>query len=247
MKPAPPVTSARRPCHAVCFSGPVILGIGFFSIGRTYYTVPAFSSGKTYRRVRWGSSYAEKDVKAARDNERLRVLLRRSAIERRVREMAREITADFRGQRLHLIGVLKGASIFLSDLIREIRLEVSLDFIAVASYGQSTHSSGQVRLTKDLDNSIEGLHTILVEDILDTGLTIAYLQRVLLQRKPQSLRVATLLRKTAPRAKEIRPDYVGFEIPNEFVVGYGLDFAERYRNLRDICVLQLAGSKGIRP
>lgn len=191
--------------------------------------------------------YEESDVKAARETEHLRILLRRGAIERRVRQMARQITSDFHGERLHLIAVLKGASIFLSDLIREIRLEVSLDFIAVASYGQSTRSSGQVRLTKDLDNSIEGLHTILVEDILDTGLTIAYLQRVLLQRKPRSLRIATLLSKAAPRVKEVQPDYVGFEIPNEFVVGYGLDFAERYRNLRDICILSLTGSRKPQP
>jgi hypoxanthine phosphoribosyltransferase len=180
-------------------------------------------------------------VKPACAHEQLRILLRRNAIERRVRQLGRQITADFRGQRLHLIGVLKGASLFLSDLIREIRLEVSLDFIAVASYGQSSRSSGQVRLTKDLDNSIEGLHTILVEDILDTGRTLAYLQRVLLQRKPRSLHLATLLSKSAPRAKQVHPDYVGFEIPNEFVVGYGLDYAERYRNLRDICVLELPG------
>jgi hypoxanthine phosphoribosyltransferase len=178
-------------------------------------------------------------VKGARDSEKLRILVRRSAIERRVRELGRQITADFRGERLHLVGVLKGASIFLSDLIREIRLEVSLDFIAVASYGQSTHSSGQVRLTKDLDNNIEGLHTILVEDILDTGRTINYLQRVISQRNPRSLHIATLLSKSGRRVKEVRPDYIGFEIPNEFVVGYGLDYAERYRNLRDICVLQL--------
>ena len=182
-------------------------------------------------------------MKAARATEDLRILLRRKAIERRVRQLGRQITTDFRGQQLHLIGVLKGASIFLSDLIREIRLEVSLDFIAVSSYGQSNRSSGQVRLTKDLDNPIEGLHTILVEDILDTGRTIAYLQRVIRQRRPRSLRVATLLSKSGPRVKEVRPDYIGFEIPNEFVVGYGLDFAERYRNLRDICILQLAGGE----
>lgn len=183
---------------------------------------------------------AEILLKAARQSEHLRILLRRAAIEHRVRQLGRQITSDFRGERVHLIAVLKGASIFLSDLIREIRLEVSLDFIAVVSYGQSTRSSGQVRLTKDLDNSIEDLHTILVEDILDTGLTLSYLRRVLLQRKPRSLRVATLLSKAAPRVKEIQPDYVGFEIPNEFVVGYGLDYAERYRNLRDICVLQFS-------
>lgn len=180
-------------------------------------------------------------MKSARKSEQLKILLRRRAIEQRVRQMGRQISADFRGERLHLIGVLKGASIFLSDLIREIRLEVSLDFIAVASYGQSTRSSGQVRLTKDLDNSIEGLHTILVEDILDTGRTINYLQRVISQRKPRSLHVATLLSKSGRRVTEVRPDYVGFEIPNEFVVGYGLDYAERYRNLRDICILKLPG------
>ena len=182
-------------------------------------------------------------MKPAHGREHLRILLRRKAVERRVRELGRQITADYRGQRLHLIGVLKGASIFLSDLIREIDLEVSLDFIAVASYGQSSHSSGQVRLTKDLDTSIEGLHTILVEDILDTGRTLDYLQRVLQQRKPRSLRVATLLSKAGPRVKQVRPDYVGFEIPGDFVVGYGLDYAQRYRNLRDICVLRLAGGR----
>jgi len=184
-------------------------------------------------------------VKRGQETEQLKILLRRSAIDRRVRQMGRQITRDFRGERLHLVGVLKGASIFLSDLIREIRLEVSLDFISVASYGQSTRSSGQVRLTKDLDNSIEGLHTILVEDILDTGRTINYLQRVISQRKPRSLRVATLLRKSGRRVKQVRPDYIGFDIPNEFVVGYGLDYAERYRNLRDICILELPGD--VRP
>jgi hypoxanthine phosphoribosyltransferase len=186
-------------------------------------------------------------VKTARETEHLRILLRRSAIERRVRQLGQQITTDFHGQRLHLVGVLKGASIFLSDLIREIRLEVSLDFIAVASYGQSTRSSGQVRLTKDLDDSIEGLDTILVEDIMDTGRTINYLQRVISQRKPRSLRVATLLSKTGTRVKQVHPDYVGFEIPNEFVVGYGLDYAERYRNLRDIFVLQLPGGREPKP
>ena len=186
-------------------------------------------------------------MKPRREGEHLRILIRRSAIERRVRQLGRRITSEFKGRRLHLVGVLKGASIFLSDLIREIDLEVSLDFISVASYGQSTHSSGQVRLTKDLDTSVEGLDIILVEDILDTGLTLDYIERVLLQRKPRSLRVATFLRKNVPRAKPIEPDYIGFEIPNEFVVGYGLDYAERYRNLRDICVLELPGGEDPHP
>ncbi len=167
----------------------------------------------------------------------LQILLRRGAIQRRIREMGREISRDFRGQRVHLIGVLKGASIFLSDLIRQIHLEVSLDFMAVSSYGKSSQTSGQVRLTKDLDTSIEGLNVILVEDILDTGLTLNYLVRVLQQRKPRVLRVAALLDKPERRIKEVKADYVGFRIPNEFVVGYGLDYAERYRNLKDVCIL----------
>ena len=171
--------------------------------------------------------------------EHLRVLLKRSAIQRRVREMGHQISLDYKGERVHLIGVLKGASIFLADLIRQIKVEVSVDFMAVSSYGQGKQRSGQVRLTKDLDTSIEGLNVILVEDILDTGLTLSYLQRVLQQRKPKSLRIAALLDKPSRRIKEVKSDYVGFEIPNEFVVGYGLDYAERYRNLKDVCVLSL--------
>ena len=171
--------------------------------------------------------------------EHLRVLLRRSAIQRRVRELGLAISRDFKGERVHLIGVLKGASIFLSDLIRHVNLEVSLDFMAVSSYGHEKQTSGQVRLTKDLDNSIEGLNVILVEDILDTGLTLNYLMRVLRQRKPRVLRIAALLDKTERRIEPVNADYIGFQIPNEFVVGYGLDYAERYRNLRDICVLSM--------
>ena len=169
--------------------------------------------------------------------ERLKILLRRSAIQRRVRQLAGRITRDFRGQHLHLIGVLNGASIFLSDLIRQIPLEVSLDFMAVSSYGLGDRSSGEVRLTKDLDTSIEGLNVILVEDILDTGFTINYLQRILLQRHPRSLRVAVLLDKAGRRVQPVKARYVGFRIPNQFVVGYGLDYAGRYRNLKDVCVL----------
>jgi hypoxanthine phosphoribosyltransferase len=170
----------------------------------------------------------------------LKTLIRRSAIQRRVREVARQITKDFKGERLHLVGVLKGACIFLSDLVREIDLEVSLDFIAVSSYGKGKQSSGQVRVNKDLDSSIEGLNVILVEDILDTGLTLSYLRRVLLQRRPHILKIAALLDKPSRRIiKDIKADYVGFEIPNEFVVGYGLDYSERYRNLKDVCILSL--------
>jgi hypoxanthine phosphoribosyltransferase len=170
---------------------------------------------------------------------KLKPLIRRAAIEKRVRDVARQISRDFRGQRVHLIGVLKGACVFLADLIREIDVETSIDFIAVSSYGRGKESSGQVRLLKDLDSSIAGLNVILVEDILDTGLTLSYLLRVLRQRKPKALRVAALLDKPSRRIKKVRTHYVGFQIPNEFVVGYGLDYAERYRNLKDICILRL--------
>lgn len=171
--------------------------------------------------------------------EKLKVLIRRAAIQKRVREVAHQITKDFKGERIHLIGVLKGACIFLSDLVREINLETSIDFIAVSSYGKNKESSGQVRLVKDLDSSIEGLNVIVVEDILDTGITLTYLLRVLAQRKPKSLRIAALLDKPSRRIKEVKADYIGFKIPNDFVVGYGLDYAERYRNLKDVCVLTL--------
>jgi hypoxanthine phosphoribosyltransferase len=182
----------------------------------------------------------------APSQERLKVLLRRGAIQRRVRQLAAKIARDFRGRPLHLIGVLNGASIFLSDLIRQVPLEVSLDFMAVSSYGLSDRSSGEVRLTKDLDSSIEGLNVILVEDILDTGFTINYLRRVLLQRRPRTLRVAVLLDKAGRRVQPVKAHYIGFRIPDRFVVGYGLDYAGRYRNLKDVCVLTLPkGAKSV--
>ncbi|MBI1750590.1 MAG: hypoxanthine phosphoribosyltransferase [Acidobacteria bacterium] len=177
---------------------------------------------------------------AQRSDEHLKVLIRNGALQRRIREMARQVERDFKGERVHLIGVLKGACIFLSDLIRNFQsTDVSIDFMAVASYGKGKESSGQVRLYKDLDTSIEGLNVILVEDILDTGLTLNYLCRVLKQRRPRSLRIAALLDKPSRRIQEVKADYVGFKIPNEFVVGYGLDYAERYRNLKDVCILTL--------
>jgi hypoxanthine phosphoribosyltransferase len=177
----------------------------------------------------------------AAKNEKLKVLIRRAAIQKRVREVAHQITRDFKGERVHLVGVLKGACIFLSDLVREISLETSIDFIAVSSYGKGKQSSGQVRVLKDLDSSIEGLNVVVVEDILDTGLTLSYLLRVLQQRKPKTLRVAALLDKPSRRIKDVKGDYIGFRIPDKFVVGYGLDYAERYRNLKDVCVLSLPG------
>ena len=175
--------------------------------------------------------------------EKLKVLIRRARIQKRVVEVARAITKDFKGERVHLVGVLKGACIFLSDLVREINLDTSIDFIAVSSYGKGKQSSGQVRLLKDLDSSIEGLNVVVVEDILDTGVTLTYLLRILKQRKPKSLKIAALLDKPSRRIKDVQGDYIGFTIPNDFVVGYGLDYAERYRNLKDVCILTLPPEK----
>jgi len=134
--------------------------------------------------------------------------------------------------------VLKGATIFLADLAREIKLDATFDFIAVSSYGNSKEQSGEVKLMRAVDHSVEGKNIILVEDILDTGITLTYLKSLLLGHQPKSLKIATLLDKVSRRTEPIQADYVGFEIPDEFVVGYGLDFAERFRNLPDICILE---------
>lgn len=171
--------------------------------------------------------------------EKVRILIPRERIHRRILEIAKQIREDFPEEPLLLVGVLKGAVFFLSDLARGIPGEVSLDFIAVSSYGKDTTSSGQVRLTKDLDASIEGKTVIVVEDILDTGMTLQYLLRILEQRKPKRLRVAVLLDKPERRIADVHAEYVGFSIPNEFVVGFGLDYAERYRNLEGVGVLTL--------
>ena len=169
--------------------------------------------------------------------ERVKVLITGDRIQKRIRALAAEIRNDFPGEPLHLVSVLKGGVFFLTDLARNIPGEVSFDFIAVSSYGEKTHSSGQVRLTRDLDSSIEGKTVIVVEDILDTGMTLQYLLRLFQQRRPKHLRVAVLLDKPERRLAAVRADYIGFSIPNEFVVGYGLDYAERYRNLPYVGVL----------
>jgi hypoxanthine phosphoribosyltransferase len=174
--------------------------------------------------------------------ERVRPLICSTDIQQKIREMGQRIRADFPGEPLLLVGVLKGAVLFLADLARQIPGEVTFDFIAVSSYGKDTKSSGQVKLNKDLDSGIEGKVVIVVEDILDTGLTLQYLLRVLQQRKPKSLKVAVLLDKKERRIADVRGDYVGFVIPDEFVVGYGLDYAERYRNLPDVGILSLPGA-----
>jgi hypoxanthine phosphoribosyltransferase len=167
----------------------------------------------------------------------LKVLITRQQIAAKVAEMAARITADFAGESVVLIGVLKGATIFLADLARQIELDASFDFIAVASYGNAKQHSGEVKLVKDVDESMAGRNVILVEDILDTGLTLTYIKKLLHAHQPKSFKIAALLDKVSRRTEPIEADYVGFEIPDEFVVGYGLDFGERYRNLPDICVL----------
>src|SRR5271157_624315 len=184
-----------------------------------------------------------KEREGLRAGEALRELISHARIRAKVAVMAREIRRDFPDDTLHLIGVLKGSIFFLADLARELGGEVSFDFLGVSSYGKGTDSTGEIKLTKDLDLSIEGLSVLVVEDILDTGLTLKYLLKSFEERKPKHLRVAVLLDKVERRIADVKADYTGFAIPNEFVVGYGLDYDERYRNLPDVCVLQL-GSRG---
>ena len=178
-----------------------------------------------------------------RPGESLHVLISDARLHRRIRQLAREIRRDFPQDELHLVGVLKGSVFFLSDLARELGGEVSFDFIGVSSYGSGTDSTGEVRLTKDLDVSIESRTVILVEDILDTGLTLKYLLHVFEERKPKHLRTIVLLDKVERRIADVKADYTGFAIPNEFVVGYGLDFDQRYRNLPTVCILHLQTNK----
>ena len=167
----------------------------------------------------------------------LKRLLTAEQIQQRVRDIASEIGQQYAGRSLHLVCVLKGACVFLADILRHLTVETSVDFIGVRSYEQGTASSGEVCLTKDLDHSIEGRDVILVEDIVDTGFTLDYLVQLLRRRNPKSLRVATLLDKPSRRVQPVKIDYVGFKIPDHFVVGYGLDYQQRYRNLPDICLL----------
>lgn len=176
-----------------------------------------------------------------------KILISRDQIAQRVAEMGAAITRDFAGQSVIFVGVLKGAAIFLSDLARQVRLDASFDFIGVSSYGNRPtptqelkhgwDSTGEVRVTKDVDQSMRDRNVILVEDILDTGLTLSFLKKILSAHQPRALKIAALLDKPSRRKQPIEADYLGFTIPDEFVVGYGLDYAERYRNLPDICVM----------
>jgi hypoxanthine phosphoribosyltransferase len=177
----------------------------------------------------------------------LKVLISRQDIAKRVGELGAQIAKDFAGQSIIFVGVLKGAAIFLSDLARQVDLDATFDFIAVSSYGNRPSpsqelksgwdSTGEVKLTKDVDQTMKDKNVIVVEDILDTGLTMTYLKKMLLARQPRSLKVAALLDKPSRRKLPLEGDYIGFKIPDEFVVGYGLDYAEKYRNLADICVV----------
>ena len=172
------------------------------------------------------------------DDDMAEVLITGEQLAQRVAELGAQITEEYAGKRLLLVGVLKGAVIFLVDLARQIQLSLEIDFMAISSYGASTQSSGIVRILKDLEDSVEGQHILVVEDIVDSGLTLDYLLRSLAARGPASIKVCGLLLKDRPRELSVPIDYVGFTIPDRFVVGYGLDFAERYRNLPYIGVLR---------
>ncbi len=175
----------------------------------------------------------------------LKVLISREQIAVRITELAQQITRDFQSEQVLFVGVLKGAAVFLTDLIRQVQLDASYDFIGVSSYGNPRgpkqesiwDSTGEVRLTKDVEHSLRDKNVVLVEDILDTGLTLSFLKRLLLSHQPRRFCVAVLLDKPSRRKLAINADYVGFTIPDEFVVGYGLDYAEKYRNLPDIRVI----------
>lgn len=167
-----------------------------------------------------------------------KVLISKDEIAKRVKELAKKLDSDYMGKRPLLICVLKGSVMFFSDLIREMKIPMQIDFMSISSYGSGTKSSGEVRMIKDLDGSIENRHVIIVEDIIDSGYTLSYLKRMLYSRHPESVRICALLDKFERREVAIEADYKGFDIGNEFVVGYGLDYAEEYRNLPDIGILK---------
>jgi hypoxanthine phosphoribosyltransferase len=166
------------------------------------------------------------------------MLVTSEEIQDKVRELGERITEDYQGEDLLLVGILRGAVVFLSDLMRHLELTCEIDFMDVSSYGAETTTSGVVRILKDLEEDITGRHVLIVEDIIDTGLTLSYLTRILGARKPASLEICTLLSKPSRKQANIDVKYLGFEVPDEFVVGYGIDFAGRYRNLRDIRALK---------
>lgn len=166
-----------------------------------------------------------------------KVLITKEQIAKRVKELGEQINADYAGEEVTLVCTLRGASIFFADLARELTLDAELDFISASSYGAGTRSSGEVKLIKDLSAPINGKNVIIVEDIIDTGITLSYLTKMFAARNPKSLKVCALLDKHARREVPFEGDYIGFEIENEFVVGYGLDYNEKMRNFKDVCVL----------
>jgi hypoxanthine phosphoribosyltransferase len=170
----------------------------------------------------------------------VKTLIDEQTLRNRVAELGGEVSTDYGGRDLLLVGVLKGAVFFMADLMRHLTIPCEVDFMAISSYGASTDSSGVVRILKDLDINIEGRHVLVVEDIIDSGLTLSYLMRTLEARSPETLEICALLTKPARREIDVRVRYTGFEIPNEFVIGYGLDYAERYRNLPYVGVLDPA-------
>lgn len=172
--------------------------------------------------------------------EKIKVLISEEEVDARIRELGEKISKEYEGKQIHLICVLKGGVVFMCELAKRITVPVSMDFMCVGSYGDGTKSSGVVRLAKDLDESIENKEVLIVEDIIDSGNTLYYLMDVLRQRKPASLRLCTLLDKPDRRVKDVHVDWTGFEIPDEFVVGYGLDYAQKYRNLPYIGVVEVA-------
>ena len=166
------------------------------------------------------------------------VLFSETELEQRITELGTQITEDYKGKSLIVVGILKGSNIFTSDLVRKIDLPLRMEFMAVSSYGNATQSTGVVKILKDLDRGIEGEHVLIVEDIVDSGLTLKYIKDILLTRNPESVKICTLLDKPARRKENITPDYSGFEVPDEFIVGYGIDYAERYRNLPFVGILK---------
>lgn len=172
--------------------------------------------------------------------EKIKVLISEEEVDARIRELGEKISKEYEVKQIHLICVLKGGVFFMCELAKRITVPVSMDFMCVGSYGDGTKSSGVVRLAKDLDESIENKEVLIVEDIIDSGNTLYYLMDVLRQRKPASLRLCTLLDKPDRRVKDVHVDWTGFEIPDEFVVGYGLDYAQKYRNLPYIGVVEVA-------
>lgn len=166
-----------------------------------------------------------------------KILVSNAEIAKRADEIAAQINADYKGKPILVVGILRGASIFLADIFKRLEGDVELDFMSLSSYGNGTSSSGEVKMIKDLSEPVDGKNILIIEDIIDTGITLSYLIKVLEARNPESIKLCALLDKPSRRKVELKGDYIGFEIPDEYVVGYGLDYAEKYRNLPDVCVL----------